>query len=57
MIAVCGSTDPDTEPKPPQTAIMETVGGYLTLRVLRTMSGELCLSGGDTQIGEYGAPP
>src|SRR5262249_48185631 len=29
MIAVCGSTGPDTEPEPPQTAIMETVGGYL----------------------------
>src|SRR5262250_2084583 len=25
MIAVCGSTGPDTEPEPPQTAIMETV--------------------------------
>jgi len=29
MIAVCGSTGPDTEPEPPQTAIMETAGGYL----------------------------
>src|SRR5262250_3326353 len=29
MIAVCGSTGPDTEPEPPQTAIMETVSGYL----------------------------
>src|SRR5262250_181312 len=28
MITVCGSTGPDTEPEPPQTAIMETVGGY-----------------------------
>jgi len=27
MIAVCGSTGPDTEPKPPQTTIMETAGG------------------------------
>jgi len=29
MIAVCGSTGPDTEPEPPQTAIMETVSGYM----------------------------
>ena len=29
MIAVCGSTGPDTEPEPPQTAIMETAGGHL----------------------------
>jgi len=28
MIAVCGSIGPDTEPEPPQTAIMETVCGY-----------------------------
>src|SRR5262249_24319863 len=37
MIAVCGSTGPDTEPEPPQTAIMETVGGYLpSTRPLRS---------------------